>query len=190
MLPLLSISSPSETGMSSRRKSVIGCRLPFSYTVNAPRSRLVTSSPRAFLTVAWSDDETGFGAERRVAARGVTERRAPARSRRATLTAPRAGRQPHLNRRVRGEHHLAPLAQHVRVDRASGAVDAQRDADGSRDLADGRAEQSHAEEPADAAAARAGSGGLDRSVAVRIGEADGRRARATRAGSGATGPAR
>ena len=30
MLPLLSISSPSDTGTSSRRKSVMDCRLPFS----------------------------------------------------------------------------------------------------------------------------------------------------------------
>jgi hypothetical protein len=37
MLPLLSIRRPSDTGTSSRRKSVIGCRLPFSVTVKASR---------------------------------------------------------------------------------------------------------------------------------------------------------
>ena len=51
MLPLLSISSPMETGMSSPLKTVMGCFLPFSNTANALRSRVVTNSPRLFLTV-------------------------------------------------------------------------------------------------------------------------------------------
>ena len=89
-----------------------------------------------------------------------------------------------------GEHDLAPLAQHVRVHRASGAVDAHRDADGPRDLADGRAEESHADESADEPAAGAGAGGLDRPVAVGIGDSCGRRARLTRAAPAATAPAR
>ena len=54
MLPLLSMSSPSDTGMSSRRNNVIGCCLPFSYTVNARWSRSTTSAPRSVFTVAWS----------------------------------------------------------------------------------------------------------------------------------------
>jgi hypothetical protein len=82
----------------------------------------------------------------------------------------RAWRQPHLNRRILGEDHFAPLAQHVRVDGTCGAADAERDPGGSSDLTDGRPEQSDPKEPADAAAARAGSCRLDRSVAVRIGE--------------------
>ena len=42
MLPLLSMSRPIETGMSSRRNSVMGWRLPFSKTENARSSRFVT----------------------------------------------------------------------------------------------------------------------------------------------------
>src|ERR1700738_3604941 len=45
MLPLLSMMMPSEIGTSSRRKILMACSAPFSYTLNACRERFVTSLP-------------------------------------------------------------------------------------------------------------------------------------------------
>src|SRR5579872_5773987 len=52
MLPLLSIIMPSETGMSSRRKILSGCSMPFSSTLKAGCCRLVTSFPLLSTTLA------------------------------------------------------------------------------------------------------------------------------------------
>src|SRR5271167_4368394 len=65
MLPLLSITMPSDTGTSSRLKILIGCSIPFSYTLNSFCLRSVTSLP--FLSATLIGKTT-----RRVSARKVT----------------------------------------------------------------------------------------------------------------------
>src|ERR1700730_10984923 len=45
MLPLLSMMMPKEIGTSSRRKILMACSAPFSYTLKACWERLVTSLP-------------------------------------------------------------------------------------------------------------------------------------------------
>ena len=104
--------------MSSPLKSVMGCRLPFSNTVNALALEAGHEFAAAFLTVACrttSRVSARNGALLRVArpdGSGQTSATATFTVR-TVLRGPRC--QAHLNRCVRGEDDLAPFAQDVRV---------------------------------------------------------------------------
>ena len=64
----------------------------------------------------------------------------------------RAGRRElHLNHRVLRKHNIVPFAEHVRVERADRAVDAQPDRRRTGDLTDAGTEESKSEEAGHAA---------------------------------------